>query len=324
MFASRSQQKQKQELLQQQAGAIFGPQQPQQPTPPEIQQPEQPELAPPEVGMAPPEVGMAPPQQPPQPKMDINEVAVRLGVLPFNEYLKIKQQESAAKEKSRIQQEMPERTQMVKNVTKILERGKMAERKIQDYKSLIELAEGEDLRTGWPRQMLDKFGLAHMAQSTASEIAEKFIGDINLASLPEVTTAGRVTAGLLKEVAKTNPSLLQRKESLKDISKIRILSEKVQKAYADSIRDVKNKYRGEPMPLDIEERALDKAKSKIEIYHKKQLELAQRIANKSKGLPQERKTFSQLPDPAQFKGRKLRDPDTGKFVQSTGTSWVGA
>ena len=129
---------------------------------------------------------------------------------------KLQQQQSQFEEKLRAQEEAPQRKIVAEEANKIQKRAQEADRIITDLKSLKKLADSPDLRAGKSRQLLDQFGLANFWEQPVSNVADKLIGDLNLASVSTLTTPGRVSSSLLQEVSKTNPSLLMTPTGIKN------------------------------------------------------------------------------------------------------------
>lgn len=230
-----------------------------------------------------------------------------------------REKEELQREGLRIREEAPERKIVTEEAKKIRDRARTADQKIADYKSLKKLAESGELRTGYARQLLDRFGLAGFWQQPASDVAEKLIGDINLASLTDVSTPGRVTARMLEQIAKTNPSLMMTDDGMKYTADVRIIGEKIQKQINAELNKIKQENKGKPLPLDAVDKAIDRAQPKINALHKKQQNLVEKIIEQKQ--PQ-KKLFDTLPDASKYKGKRIQDTETGKILTSDGSNWL--
>ncbi len=181
-----------------------------------------------------------------------------------------------------LKEEAPQRAQMVKEVAVAVQSDKVADRKIADLERLVSIADDPSLRAGGWKQALDRWGIGDLFQSPITHVADKLIGDINLASLSEVTTPGKATAQILREIAKTNPSLVQTPDAIKVISKIKILAAKVDKAIGTALRKIEAKSPRGFLPIDTISKARKLAEPEIEEIHEKQKDLAKSLRALSK------------------------------------------
>jgi len=120
----------------------------------------------------------------------------------------------------------------------------------------------------------------------------------------------RVTDFDLKQYQQLFPSLMQSPEGRKQIIETIRRTNKAAKIRADAMREIikanKNK-----IPFDFED----------QIERRVGAELDQLAPSSIFGTSQSEGS-DQLPDPAQYVGKKVRDTQTGQILQSNGSQWV--
>lgn len=61
---------------------------------------------------------------------------------------------------------------------------------------------------------------------------------------------------------------------------------------------------------------------RFESWYAKKFPLTKFAQQHADAAPEQKKVFDDLPPPAQFKGKRMKDNTTGKYLKSTGTAWV--
>lgn len=225
-----------------------------------------------------------------------------------------------ARETLKVRQEGPERRILAEESQRIAKGLENSNRKINDFKALIKLSESGDLRSGKFRQGLDKVGLGDFWQNPTSDVAEKLIGDINIASMLDLSETGQITDQKLKQIAKTNPSLMMTPQGLKSTAQIRILGEQAQKQVGEELKKIRKENPGKVLPIDAIEIARERAEPKIEQIHAKQLALVDKIANQKPSDKEASKSFSSLPSAYNYSGKVFMN-EAGERVRSNGVKW---
>lgn len=120
----------------------------------------------------------------------------------------------------------------------------------------------------------------------------------------------RVTNYEASQFLKAIPSLSQSKEGRdRVIRNLKLLNEG-KLARADALKDILKENKGTP-PLDLAEQVEERVAPKID-----------KLLSEFRHGANVQKTFSDLPPASQFNGRKIRDKDTGKILQSNGQEWL--
>ncbi len=232
------------------------------------------------------------------------------------------------RESLQAKKEAPHRVQVAKQVAEYQRKGELAERLIADYDAMKIMADNPQLRTGAWQQLLTQAGIPTAMQSDASFVADKLIGDITIASAMKTTTPGKLTARLLEEYAKVNPTRLSSPQGMKDTLELKKMSERIEKTIADKVNDIIDISPGGIPPINIIQRAMKESKPEIEKIHKEQQEFARKMVKdakeslKPKGSLRIGKKYSGMPDPS--KVARYRDPSTGIIMKrnAEGTGYI--
>lgn len=241
------------------------------------------------------------------------EIAQFERVIAQGEKQKLAEKTFSQKEQSQRQRlEMPQRNQLVKDVAEIQKEGRLAVRKIADFKSLKAATRDPQLRTGAFKQALDLFGMGDLFQAPIDFVAEKIVGDINLASLSSLTTPGKATAQLLKEVAKVNPTLFSQPEGIEAMSDLKIYAEKIKKRVSSEIDKIRDKARDNILPLNAISKAYENAKPFIKQMHQKEYNVVKKL---SEIKPEEIKVGSIVQSFPKGRHGRAIDRETGETVE---------
>lgn len=237
-------------------------------------------------------------------------------------------QEKLALQKEALQakKEAPHRAQVAKQIAEYQRKAELADRLLVDYKSMKSLADHPELRTGVKQQFFSLFNIPEALQSDASFVADKLIGDITLASASSLTTPGKMTAQLLKQIAKINPSRLSTPQGIKDTLTLKEMSARVEKIVGDKISEIVEKSPNGIPPINIIQRAQKEARPEIEKIHEEQENFARKMVEDAKKSNSSSlkigKTYSGMPDPSKI--ARYRDPITGIIMKrnAEGTGFI--
>ncbi len=187
-----------------------------------------------------------------------------------------------ARESLQAKKEAPHRAQVAKQVAEYQRRGELSERLIADYDAMTIMADNPDLRTGVWQQILTPLGIPTALQSDAGFVADKLIGDITIASAMKTTTPGKLTAKLLQEYAKINPSRLSSPQGMKDTLQLKKMAERVQKITTDKINEIIDDSPGGLPPINIIQRAQKEVRPQIEAIHEEEKQFVQKMVDDAK------------------------------------------
>ena len=143
----------------------------------------------------------------------------------------------------------------------------------------------------------------------ASPEAQRFVKTLNeFSSSAKDTYGSRVTNFDLAQYLKRFPTLLNSQEGRKQILEQMKIVNEINAEYYKNLQDVFSKAGGaRNIDADMaEELAERRSEQRIDELVKKFEEIGQ---------------FSSLPDPAKFKGRKMREKKTGEILISDGENW---
>lgn len=124
----------------------------------------------------------------------------------------------------------------------------------------------------------------------------------------------RITNFELGQYQQLFPSLIQSEQGRRlIIDNIRRTNEAA-KVRAKAAREImkENKNR---IPLDFEDQIEQRVGTELD-------RLSPSSTFSSLGISTQGSTFPELPDPAQYNGKKFRNPQTGQIVQSNGSQWI--
>ena len=219
--------------------------------------------------------------------LNLNEINQVQGILDrkkaqqFKERAHEENKEIKAREQE-LKQEAPQRAQMVKEVAEIEKAGRSAKNLIAGFKNLKVASRDPELRTGLWKQALDRFGFGEMGQSPISFGGDKMIQDINFASASSVTTPGKMTASLLENVARANPSVFTEPEGIEAMADLKIYGSKIQEEVQKQIDKIRESSPRGLLPIDTVSKAYKAAQPKIEKLHEKELKVVERLAKAPK------------------------------------------
>lgn len=223
--------------------------------------------------------------------------------------------EDLARQSLQQRQEAPERKMVVEQADQLIKRIPTADKAIEDFKSLKKLAQSGKLRTGGKRQLFKLFGAEDFLQGPASDVAEKLIGDITAQSMMNVSQTGQITDQKLKQIQKTNPSLLSTDNGIIAMSDMRIIGEEIAKQPGIELQKLKKQYGAKALPLNAVDLAYENAQPKIEKLHERQQRLVDSLSETAaKFAPGS--IVEDQPDPRMVK--RYRDPESGIIYVSDG------
>ncbi len=251
---------------------------------------------------------------------NLNEINQIKSIIDRERALEFKQQ--AHKENKELKQsaqeqklEAPQRNQMVKEVAELEKAGRAAKGLISGFKHLKVAARDPNLRTGLWKQALDKFNLGEFGQSPISFVVDKMIGDINFASASTTTTPGKMTASILEQVARVNPSVFSQPEGIEAMADLKIYGAKVQEEVQKQIDKIRDKSPKGLLPLDTVSKAYKAAMPKIEKLHEKELKVVKRLSEVPTQAKQEIRVGSVVNEIPTGRRGKAIDRLTGKIIE---------
>ena len=159
---------------------------------------------------------------------------------------------------------------------------------------------------------LQKFGLGNVAALMTPDSQEFRKLEIDFLRNLKSIFGSRITEYEVKLYLQSIPSLMQSKEgrervieNLKIMEQGKLLKEK---ALLDIRKENKGNY-----PYDLSEQIAERIEPE-----------AEKLRNKFRGNEQGamKNTFNDLPPAAQFQGKKIRDKESGKILQSNGQEWL--
>ena len=123
------------------------------------------------------------------------------------------------------------------------------------------------------------------------------------------TYGSRVTNFDLAQYLKQFPSLMNSEEGMKQlVDQLKIVND-INSVYYKNLKNVYERAGGvRKIDADIAESLAEKMSEKqVEKFSKKFADIG---------------SFPSLPNPSEFKGRKIKDEETGQILMSNGTDWV--
>ena len=203
-----------------------------------------------------------------------------------------------------------------------VERVSKAKSNIRDYAQLIDLAETGNIRSGNIHQLLKKVGLQDFGRNTTTELAGKLIARLAQNVAGVFGQNSRITNFLEQTFQRSLPDLINTKEGIIAIS---LLNKAVDQGelIKHDIRKQIIKENGGKLPGDIDDLIEERADPLVRKLEDDAFEQARAvtapITNKKSDQLQK---FQSLPPAYEYPGRKIRDIDTGKIVQSNGSQWI--
>lgn len=199
-----------------------------------------------------------------------------------------------------------------------IENARKAKSNIRDYNELIKIAKTGNLRAGNTYQLLNKLGLEDFGRNTDTEKAGKLIARLaqNIAGV--FGTNARITNFLEQTFQRSLPSLINTPEGIQAIAIMNMAADEGQIVKNDIRKELIKKNGGRLTP-EIEGEIEEKSEPIIRAIEEKAFRSAENVTrSKTKASRQ----FNDLPPAAQFKGRSIRDNQSGKTLQSNGQEWL--
>ena len=209
-----------------------------------------------------------------------------------------------------------ESEQARKFIDPIHESAQKAKNDQKDYKALIKLADSGKLRAGTSHALLSKLGLQDFYRNIETEAADKITNRLKQNVAGVFGTNSRVTNFLEQIFQKSLPSLWNTPQGIKLISKINLLAGEGALLKDKAVQDIMRQTGGQ-IPYDIAYQIDEKIAPRLQQIEDETINLIQTGGRSTQ-------TFDNLPDPSQFKGKKIRDTETGKMLKSSGSQWLPA
>jgi hypothetical protein len=197
----------------------------------------------------------------------------------------------------------------------LLSKGKAAVENNMRLGRMEELNNSGKLVTGLYNDMLKRFGIDYAAlKNPDSQEFEKLSTDM-LRNAKEIF-GSRVTNLEVQTFLKTIPTLSQTQEGrTRVIRNLRLLNEG-ELLRSKAMKDILKENQGVP-PYDIGEQVEEKVGPQLEQISEKFVS----VGRPDEGTQSEAESFPSLPSAAEYKGKIIRDTDTGKRLKSDGVKW---
>jgi len=202
-----------------------------------------------------------------------------------------------------------------------IERANKAKANIRDYTQLIEDARSGELRSGNTYQLLKKLGLEDFGRNTTTERAAKLIARLAQNVSGIFGTNSKITNFLEQTFQRSLPSLINTPEGIEAISIINMASDEGE-IVKNNIRKELIRKNGGRLTAEIEDEIEQAAEPLIRAIEEKAFRDAENITRSKTKTTQQ--SFDDLPPAAQHKGKKIRDKESGKTLQSNGQEWLPA
>lgn len=221
------------------------------------------------------------------------------------EKLELKKQQMASQEKlAAFKETKPERKE-------ILNEAKSAKDTLARLDRMDELSKKGKLDSPIYLELLKKSGFDVPALTTPDSQEFRKL-EVDFLRDAKNIFGARVTNYEASQFLKTIPSLSQSKEGRERVIRNLKLINEGKLVRADALKEILKENKGTP-PLDLAEQIEERVSPKID-------KLLNEFRRGAQGKVQ--KTFNDLPPAAQFNGRKIRDKDSGKILQSNGQEWL--
>jgi hypothetical protein len=202
-----------------------------------------------------------------------------------------------------------------------VEKANKAKANIRDYKELIKIAKTGNLRAGNTYQLLNKLGLQDFGRNSDTEKAGKLIARLAQNISGVFGTNARITNFLEQTFQRSLPSLINTPEGIEAISIINMAADEGE-IVKNNIRKELIKKNGGRLTAEIEDEIDQAAEPLIRTIEEKAFRDAENVTRSKTKTTQQ--SFNDLPPAAQYKGKKIRDKESGKILQSNGQEWLPA
>lgn len=221
------------------------------------------------------------------------------------EKLELKKQQMASQEKlAAFKETKPERKE-------ILNEAKSAKDTLARLDRMDELSKKGKLDSPIYLELLKKSGF-DVPALTSPDSQEFRKLEVDFLRDAKNIFGARVTNYEASQFLKAIPSLSQSKEGRERVIRNLKLINEGKLVRADALKEILKENKGTP-PLDLAEQVEERVSPKID-------KLLSEFRRGAEGKVQ--KTFNDLPPASEFNGRKIRDKESGKILQSNGSEWI--
>lgn len=196
----------------------------------------------------------------------------------------------------------------------IHEASQKARESAKDYKALIKLADSGKLRAGTQHGLLSKLGLQDFYRNIETETADKITNRLKQNIAGVFGSNARVTNFLETTFQKSLPSLWNTPQGIKLISKMNLLTGEAAQLKDDVTKEIIRENNGR-IPYDIDYQVDERIAPRLNQIEDETIRLVETGGKTAQ-------TFDTLPNPAELKGKRIRDTETGKFFKSNGSKWI--